>query len=394
MVIKTYSLFLLSFFFIISANAQSNPPEVFEDFMGYIQSCQNLKVLRAFRETSKAEADQTNLSTVQSFLPKIRYGKYERDNTNQFDLVDVLQISGNVPLSEVLYGSKISNLESKVETLDSNIKIYDGLSLLINGFFKWRSLYLMKSEIESINKYFERVKYNSKGKLSFSELSKRTDAILIRSKLSSYEAQIAFYEKVFSTCTKKPDLKDPWLIAIDPSKVPSDLWNKSIDQQSKLRKSIERSHCQAKSELLSLKMDKERSLWYPKFFYAWAQETNSKIFPDREGWSFGLEVSVPWFEKQKPTHIVDSCHLSLQEDDIRESSNIDSIKKQTEELAELILLRNRWGEVIKETLGAFKLQGEGPKMMSSAISQFEHLNLQVSEIETSLVMASTFKETK
>lgn len=394
MTFKLHTLFLVVIFFATALKAQTNPPEVFEDFMNYIQSCQNMKAQRVFKETSKAQADQANLSTTQSFLPKIRYGKYERDSSNQLDLVDVLQVSGSVPLNEVLYGYKLSDLEAKVETLNSNIKIYDGISLLINGFFKWRAIYLMKSEIESINKYFERIKYTSTGKLSFTELSKRTDAVLIRSKLASYQAQIDFYEKLFSTCTKKPDLKNPWLISIEPNKVPAELWNKSIDQQAKLRKTIERSHCQAKSELRSLKMDKERHLWYPKFFYAWSQETNSKIFPDRQGWSIGLEVSVPWFEKQKPNQIIDTCYLSLLEDDIKESNKTDSIKKQIQELTELILLRNRWGEVMKEALSAFKLQGEGPKMMSSAISQFEHLNLQVSEIETSLVMASTFKEQK
>jgi hypothetical protein len=390
---KLLMVFAISIFGSMSFS-QTTASGTFDEFISYIHSCPNLKTQRLYQDTARAEAEQTGLSTTQSFLPKLRYGKYERDSLNEYDLVNVMQVSGSIPLNEVVYGYKISELESKVENLNANIKIYDGISLLINSFFKWRSLYLMRSEISSINKYFERTKFTTKGKLSFADLSKRTDAILIRSRLTSYETQISYYEKLFSGCSKSSNLKNPWDIPIDPQKVSSELWNKSIDQQSHLRKTIEKSYCRSKSQLIGLKLDKESSLWYPKFFYAWAQETGSKLFPDRSGWSLGFEVSIPWYEGKKPTLATDDCYLSLQEDEIKDASKTDSIKKQVEELSELILLRNRWGEVMKEALGAFKLQGEGPKLMSSAITQFERLNLEVSEIETNLVMASTFKESK
>lgn len=373
---------------------QESSAAVFQELISYIHSCSALRVHRQYRDTAKVQADLAGQSTTQSFLPRIRYGLDERESSDQLDRVRALRVQGSISLNEALYGYKVSDLEAKVESLNSNIKIYDGIAGLVNGFFKWRALSLLHSEIESINKYFSRVKNRKKSKISFSELSQRTDALLIRSKLSLYQTQISFYEKLFADCSKKANLKNPWDIPVELKNVSVEDWSQSLEQQDKLRNNIEKMHCQAKSDLQGVRMEKQKTAWYPKLYYGWSQETGSKIYPDRSGWTMGLEVSIPWPGLPKAAVPTDECQLRLQQESIKETDKAGFAKRQMQELIELTHLRDRWGEVMKETLGAFSLEGNGPKMMSSAIVQFEHLNLQVAELETNLVMSSTFKVSK
>ena len=144
----------------------SSSAEVFSELLSYVRSCPMLETYRQYRSTAKAEADFADRSTTHSFLPRARIGLDEREGSDQLDTVQVVRLQGTVSLAEVMYGYKVADLQAKTGTLDADIKVYDGVSSIVEGFFKWRALSMLQSQLESINGYYAKIRKSNNKKLS------------------------------------------------------------------------------------------------------------------------------------------------------------------------------------------------------------------------------------